>query len=470
MDNLSRRGPRLKGKDDDNSHMDVYKPRKTSQKITMRNVISHSVHSVKWRVILLSLLVWCLVINFFERSTVKRTIQRCQWNKWEPWTKGDPHRIALFADPQIMDAYSYPDRPGWVNWLTSQLVDNYHRRNWAFVDKVLDPDTVIFLGDLFDGGRNWDDADWYEEFKRFNEIYHKRPNRRTIMSLPGNHDIGFGETVNITSLNRFKSTFGPPSSIHELGNHTVVLLDTISLSDYSNPEVVQDPREILESLAPYDENEAPRLLMTHVPLYRFPDQQPCGPLRESKKKFPIMKGHQYQTVLDFDLTMEVLSKVRPKFSFSGDDHDYCHVQHKYEFQGQPRTADEITVKSCSMNMGIQYPAIELLSLNTEDGGDQTFKVEICYLPPPYAALKGYIVTAIVNAIVLIVYFLLPHLWIATSQRVISRFSHPEFPLPLAEHHTKPIFREKDYIAIVVNGTFIAGGVLSLFGLFFNAFK
>lgn len=468
MVNLSYRG-RYKDKMEDDSALSMaYRPRRTAHNWSVGTLL----RSIQLKTVAISLLLWCFVINHYERSYVKRTIEKCQWSQWEGWNAGDAHRLALFADPQIMDAHSYPGRPVLVNWIVSKLLDNYHRRNWAYVDTVLDPDTVIFLGDLFDGGRSWDDRYWYDEFKRFNSIFYQRPNRKTIMSLPGNHDIGFGETVNITSLHRFEANFGPASSIHQLGNHTVVLLDTISLSDFDNPETMAGPRDVIDLLEPYDENEQPRILMSHVPLYRFTDRQACGPLRESKKDFPIMKGVQYQTVLDHELSKEVLAKVRPQIAFSGDDHDYCHVTHPYEVRGKSMTADEITVKSCAMNMGIEFPAIQLLSLNTEDNGDTTFKAEMCFLPEPYAVLASYIYLAIFNVVIFIFMFITPQLWSRFTKKITNLIPRDKYSLPIAELHNKqqPSFEtlNRDFIALTANGLVVTSGVLAIFAVYFNA--
>lgn len=378
-----------------------------------------------------------------------------------------------------MDNYSYPGRPWIVNFITQKILDNYHKRNWNFVQNKLDPDSTIFLGDLFDGGRNWDDEDWYVEYARFNSIYTKKPNRKTIMTLPGNHDIGFGETVNVTALERFKTFFGPTSSIHELGNHTIVLLDTISLSDYSNEQVTKDPRQILESLASYESTDPPRILLGHVPLYRFPDSQKCGPLRESTKKFPIMKGLQYQTVIDYELSQEILSKIRPQIVFSGDDHDYCHITHPYKYQGQDRTAEEITVKSCSMNMGIKHPAIQLLSLNNPGSSSslssETYQTSICYMPQPFRAIKAYIALAIINTILFLVVFLAPYHWALVTNKMTAIISQSsaKYSLPVAEvapnSYTPTLTTEKDPVAFLVNGGIVIVSVLSVFSVYYNAF-
>lgn len=340
------------------------------------------------------LCMWIMLINYYERTVVKRVIKRCEWSKWEKWPSDvNSHRVGLFADPQIMDAHSYPNRPWIINYFTRVILDTYHKKNWKYVQYLLEPDTNFFLGDLFDGGREWADEEWLGEYVRFNEIFPKVPSSRTIMSIPGNHDIGFGNTIREESLDRFSTYFGEPSSFYDIGNHTFVLLDTISLSDEANPDVSAVPKSFLNDFATGD-HPLPKILLSHVPLYRNPEQQKCGNLRESKKNFPLQQGEQYQTVIDLELSQEVLSMVTPVILFSGDDHDYCHITHSYHSDGITKSAEEITVKSCAMNMGIERPAIQLLSLHNplEDSSRSSttsFETDICYLPDPYKPLTMY---------------------------------------------------------------------------------
>ena len=58
---------------------------------------------------------------------------------------------------------------------------------------------------------------------------------------------------------------------------------------------------------------------------------------------------------------------------SGDDHDYCEVQH----QGGVR---EVTVKSFSMAMGIRKPGFQLLSVPEDDGASAGAVDQLCLLP------------------------------------------------------------------------------------------
>ena len=60
--------------------------------------------------------------------------------------------VLLVADPQVLDHRSYPDRPPWLMSLSQFIVDLNMRKSW-WATKQLNPDVVVFLGDMMDGGR-----------------------------------------------------------------------------------------------------------------------------------------------------------------------------------------------------------------------------------------------------------------------------------------------------------------------------
>ena len=137
-----------------------------------------------------------------------------------------------------------------------KYTDLYLRKSFQLLQGVLDPDSVIFLGDLFDGGREWatqdgvvsdtqwrqyDDAFWLREFDRFGRIFFGpwRHNKRTrrhgefrkmIATLPGNHDLGLGTGIRPRVRKRFNAYFGPGNRVDVIGNHSFVSVDTLSLS------------------------------------------------------------------------------------------------------------------------------------------------------------------------------------------------------------------------------------------------
>jgi hypothetical protein len=125
------------------------------------------------------------------------------------------------------------------------------------IRRYLDPDTIFFLGDLFDGGREWGTSQtsspenrfkrygedfWMKEYERFGNLFFsggedasaastsEPRGRKIIASLPGNHDLGFATGVQLSVKDRFDAYFGPLNRVDVVGNHTFVTLDTVSLS------------------------------------------------------------------------------------------------------------------------------------------------------------------------------------------------------------------------------------------------
>ncbi|KAJ5593392.1 hypothetical protein N7537_010296 [Penicillium hordei] len=310
------------------------------------------------------ILLWMFSIRWGERTVFQDSINKCLWDSWEEWPQdATPHHIAFIADPQLVDPHTYPGRPWPVSTLTVKYTDQYMRRSFSLIQDHLEPDSVLFLGDLFDGGREWatatssspearwkkyTDSFWKKEYGRFIKIFLdpweklvKPPvdgrGRRMIASLPGNHDLGFGNGIQEPVRNRFESFFGNPNRVDVIGNHTFVSVDTPSLSAMDQPDPLTgssptasdqnrpirpiwknaddflDKMAIHKAKAETDElrtlqNQTeghtifdyrivdavdpaihqkpqpagvgfPTIILTHVPLYRKP-ATPCGPLRE----------------------------------------------------------------------------------------------------------------------------------------------------------------------------------------------
>ena len=266
-----------------------------------------------------------------------------------------------------MDPHTYPGRPWPLSTLTVKHTDLYMRRAYSRIQRDLFPSTIVFLGDLFDGGREWSTKSsespdpryheygedfWQKEYTRFSKIFlrdwrQQKPvpgtddsgesSIRIIASLPGNHDLGFGENIQLPVRERFQAYFGDSNRIDIIGNHTFVSLDTVSLSamdsDQSDVALWKPTREFLDnaktamnqavekhlrhvddasprnlkfehtvvdiedamseprskSLKGQDTADIPTILLTHVPLDR-PLGKPCGPLRERHPPTPPPPG------------------------------------------------------------------------------------------------------------------------------------------------------------------------------------
>jgi ethanolamine phosphate phosphodiesterase len=163
----------------------------------------------------------------------------------------------LIADPQLVDPHTYPGRPWPLSTLTILYTDLYLRRSYNYLQEYLRPDTLFFLGDLFDGGREWGtwhssspedrykrygNKFWMKEYKRFQRIFidgwlesgwmspAEPRGRKIIASLPGNHDLGFASGIQGPVKERFEAYFGHGNRIDIIGNHSFISVDTVSLS------------------------------------------------------------------------------------------------------------------------------------------------------------------------------------------------------------------------------------------------
>ncbi|KAF2789539.1 hypothetical protein K505DRAFT_378146 [Melanomma pulvis-pyrius CBS 109.77] len=210
------------------------------------------------------IVVWFVALYWGERMVFKDSIDACRWENWENWASdANPHRVLFVADPQLVDPHTYPGRPWPLNTLTVKFTDQYIRRTYSRMQKVLYPDTTAFLGDLFDGGREWStrttkspetryqkygNSFWLKEYDRFGRIFFDhwgdggmaprpgQPGRKIISSLPGNHDLGFAKGIQTGVRNRFNAYFGDGNRMDIIGNHTFVSLDSVSLSAFGEPD------------------------------------------------------------------------------------------------------------------------------------------------------------------------------------------------------------------------------------------
>lgn len=417
-----------------------------------------------------------------------------------------PHHLILIADPQITDPHSYPGRPWPLSTLTVTITDNYLRRGYKALQSKLQPDSIFFLGDLFDGGREWKTAHgdfvdpkwgydrsateqawvktwhrrygedyWIREYQRFASIYFDnwkdggattRPwqrGKKLVASLPGNHDIGFGAQVQVAVRDRFEAHFGDVNRVDIIGNHSIVSVDTVSLSadtstykDSKDLEPIYGPvnqflrdvkatkrKLVQEELQVWhdikrdmrfdhkventedvessrwlrdpgeDAPDLPTLLLTHVPLYRKPGT-PCGPMREHwpptkppkgqtgpvipdhRNAITVTAGYQYQNVLNPEDSIKLLKSIgNVVHAFSGDDHDYCEVEH----DSSQENVREITVKSISMAMGVPTPGFLMVSMyNPIDAHGKpipgapkkTLQTHMCLLPNQFHTYMTYI--------------------------------------------------------------------------------
>jgi len=421
--------------------------------------------------------LWFPVLLWGERWVFGSRVAHCKWSNWEDWPAGaSPHHLVFVADPQIIDPKSYPGRPWPLSDLTVLITDNYMRRGYRQLQSQLRPDSLFFVGDLFDGGREWKTARgdfkdpewavsrrpknekdhvkswndnygqdfWLDEYKRFGNMFFKdwatlggtkagnwQRGRKLVASLPGNHDLGFGDQVKGVVRERFSTYFGDVNRVDVIGNHSIVSVDTVSLSASASRqagvdlEAIHTPADIflkdvrftkrkavekelrfwrgdvegvvhehkveeletadvkVPTIAPGEDGpDFPTILLTHVPLYRDPGT-PCGPLREHWPPAKPPKGQKGPVVPDHRNAISVSGGYQYQNVLSEDDsvkliksvgnvvHVFSGDDHDYcETVHSPAKDNvrEITIKSISMAMGVPTPGFLMVSLyNPVDG-------------------------------------------------------------------------------------------------------
>ncbi|KAG0034816.1 hypothetical protein BGZ81_002908 [Podila clonocystis] len=448
-------------------------------------------------------LAWCIAVILGEQVSFWGMVYRCSWPENASWDKSDStlkerYRIAIVSDPQLTDWYSY-QQTGLALWLTEFYTDLFMRRSFRRLHNQLQPDAVLFLGDLMDGARDtmdpklfarnqdrfmetvfdtrntaWnelpimidnegseqeevvddedrlcgdlgegeacmksqgkeqkdqendmkatdDDISITGQFKQVTKAPLYSSERRAIRTsgkslrlyVAGNHDYGFGDTLVRKAMVRYKHEFGSVNYEVHVGNHTLIVLDTLALSS-SIPSIREESQEFLSKIG-REGPLAPRILFTHVPLHR-PETTYCGDAREAKQLILDSYGDQYQNMVNASLSREILRKIQPDMIFSGDDHDWCEITHSAYGAITP----EVTVPTFSFAQGIRQPGFVMLSLyNPEElvrnrelvlptpgrgyppptwtggvktiKGNSTFDYEACMLPNQLSIYNGYIV-------------------------------------------------------------------------------
>ncbi|KAI8090394.1 Metallo-dependent phosphatase-like protein [Thamnidium elegans] len=327
----------------------------------------------------------------------------------------------LIADPQMTDDKSYKTNQLFI-FLSKFYSDLYMARNYKYLTSFIQPTDIFITGDLMDNGREWQDATYHQEVNRFHELFGSIHKKHYMV---GNHDIGFGNGIKLDKQDRFKSYFGNTSYILETDTgYSFIVIDTVSLSS-DDPQIRESALAVLNSPLP----ETKRILMTHVPLYRDSSVS-CGPFRQNKDT--IIKnqyGYQYQNLVSHELSNLLLSTVQPVAVFSGDDHDYCKVFHKYNNADQ---AMEITLPTFSMAQGMRYPGVVTLDLSDPNA----LTTELCWLPDQIGIFLRYGYLFAATLITLILF----HSFQYTSTTPHFLLSKEEMGMTSSPFHSNPVKR------------------------------
>ncbi|EIW82717.1 Metallo-dependent phosphatase [Coniophora puteana RWD-64-598 SS2] len=373
---------------------------------------------------------WVAIVLWYEIGVFVRAVRSCPWPDERRALTPDSRltRVLIVADPQVLDDNSYLDRHPLLARLTRVVVDVYLRKSWRAAVRVLRPHAVVFLGDMMDNGRAvMSPAEYDAYYERFRHIFKMHGEPVPVYYVPGNHDIGIGDSFALEAPARYTSSFGARNHRVGIANHTLLFLDGPALVDEDIarvsagksldewPAVRRGPVEFVR--AQTQERDHPVVLFSHVPLAR--DQNVwCGRFREHRANIRQGAGLGYQNTLGREVSSWVLERLRPAIIFSGDDHDYCEVRHTYTYTDassnttREEIVPEVTVKSFSMVTGVRRPGYQLLSLAARVPEPELLP-QIPQAPPPAHApctlpdqlgiyVLTYVPLAVLSVLVLVV--------------------------------------------------------------------
>lgn len=234
------------------------------------------------------------------------------------------------------------------------------RKVFQLTQRFVKPDAVVIAGDMFDGARYIGRKSYRNSLKRFNWIFERNNRNLAFYNLSGNHDIGknknlfiliyftftFLKNTNIFlnvgnffkknfvstffcffSKNKiniyigwgqenskrqpeyvelFRKHFGKLNYRVEIGGFEWVFIASCLATGgpTSNAKLHDETMQFIHTMRNTPALK-PRILMTHVPLYRQPGT-PCGSLRSSSRVIEPGSGKDYINVLPIRLSAAIL--------------------------------------------------------------------------------------------------------------------------------------------------------------------
>ncbi|KAL5062535.1 hypothetical protein RYX36_024272 [Vicia faba] len=356
-------------------------------------------------------IIWALTLLYGEMLAYwLPSIETCSWPHFKVQTNNDSYqndyvKVAVITDPQLTDKTSLrvPEKS-----LALKLVNFYTDLNMrrSFFSSILPfkPDVILFLGDYFDGGPHLSDEEWKESFNRFKHIFglnaQGKYNDKQVYFISGNHDIGY-ESLHYAKpkvIGRYEETFGIRNYKFTVGKVDFIAVDAQMLDGHPQKHLTSQVWEFVKNIS-VDNVIHPRVLLTHIPLYR-PDGTYCGPDRS----YPIINQAIdraaydksgdiiYQNYVSKKSSKYLLDTIKPKLILSGHDHDQCTITH----QSKSGPVKEHTLGTISMKQGNLYPSFMLLSVDNSTLRNASILQEpllthLCYLPKQLHIYIWYIV-------------------------------------------------------------------------------
>lgn len=225
--------------------------------------------------ILFVVTVYFELLAYFSQSYTN------EWPSIDCGTDSNSYKLFFVADPQILGENT-------ESWIARVDCDRFLKITYKYAMNYVNPDLIIFLGDLMDEGSMCSSEQYSSYFSRFRNIFYLNhiPKNKTIF-VPGDNDIG-GENEEVTplKLHRYENYFGP--SVEIISYKNIKFFKVNSMTRMFPEYNVENDTSI-------------RIVLSHIPLLG----------------------------VDSLLAEEIIMKLRPHAIFSAHDHKLMHFMTEY---------------------------------------------------------------------------------------------------------------------------------------------
>ncbi|CAA0292729.1 unnamed protein product [Arabidopsis thaliana] len=364
-------------------------------------------------------LIWAATILYGEMFAFwVPSLFTCSWPHHKSdgvESDGNFTKVAIVTDPQLMDKTSFRLSSKTLALELAQFYTDINMRR-SFFRSVLPfkPDVVLFLGDYFDGGPFLSEEEWQESLSRLKHVFGLNSEGRVgdipTFYIPGNHDIGYSRVASHKQgvIDRYEKVFGVRNRRFMIGNVEFISIDAQAIDGNSKKDLASEVWKFVQNVST-DAQSHPRVLLTHIPLYR-PDQTPCGPHRGSSvidQRFWRHSQDQeviYQNYITPESSTKLLELIKPILVLSGHDHDQCTVIHK----SKAGSVTEHTLGTVSWQQGNIHPSFMLLSVpkafhrNSSDP-DKMLHTQLCFLPSQLFIYMWYLSLFVMSLLALLLW-------------------------------------------------------------------
>ncbi|XAR74034.1 hypothetical protein NMG60_11008188 [Bertholletia excelsa] len=209
-------------------------------------------------------------------------------------------------------------------------------------------------------------------------------------------------------INRYEKKFGSRNYQFTDGKVDFIAIDAQTLDGKSEGNFTSATWNFVKNVS-RDFSSNPRVLLTHIPLYR-PDWTSCGPHRSSRiinqRISPSALNQEilYQNYITEEKSNLLLDMIRPVLILSGHDHDQCTVTHI----SKHGPVEEHTLGTISWQQGNLYPSFMLLTAsnplihNSSSRGNAVL-TQLCFLPAQTYIYIWYLFLFVLTLLVLLLW-------------------------------------------------------------------